>query len=89
MTDDLIKNNIIPDQKGYFGQFGGIYLPDELKSEFEKITKEFLKAINDKEFNDELNYLLKNYAGRPSPVYYAKNLSEKYGADIYLKRVIK
>ncbi|MBR2526318.1 tryptophan synthase subunit beta, partial [bacterium] len=82
----MSKCNIQPDQKGYFGKFGGNYLPDDLKAEFEKITQEFLKAKDDVEFNKELNHLLKHYAGRPSPVYYAKNLSEKYGADIYLKR---
>ncbi len=82
----MVQNNIIPDEKGYFGKFGGSYLPEGLKKEFEKITREFLSAKEDKEFNDELNYLLKYYAGRPSPVYYAKNLSKKYGADIYFKR---
>lgn len=81
-----IKNNIKPDENGYFGQFGGCYLPDGLKLEFEKITEVFLEAIDDNDFNDELNYLLKYYAGRPSPVYFARNLSKKYGADIYLKR---
>lgn len=82
----MVQKNIIPDEKGYFGKFGGSYLPEGLKKEFEKITREFLSAKEDKEFNDELNYLLKYYAGRPSPVYYAKNLSKKYGADIYFKR---
>ena len=80
------KCNIKPDQLGYFGKFGGNYLPDELKKEFTKIADEFEKAINDKNFTDELDYLLKHYAGRPSPVSFAKNLSEKYGAQIYLKR---
>ena len=81
-----IKYNIKPDEKGYFGRFGGIYLPPELQKEFANITKAFLDAKDDPEFNKELNYLLKYYAGRPSPVYYAKNLSQKYGADIYFKR---
>lgn len=79
-------NNIQPDEKGYFGDFGGNYLPESFKEEFKKITEEFIKAKDDPEFQKELNYLLKNYAGRPSPVYYAKNLSKKYGAKIYLKR---
>jgi len=80
------NTNILPDQKGYFGQFGGNYLPEELKKEFKNIETAFLEAKNNEEFNKELNYLLKYYAGRPSPVYYAKNLSKKYGADIYIKR---
>ena len=83
---NITKNNILPDEKGYYGDFGGRYLPEGLQKEFEKITEEFLKAKDDPEFQKELNYLLKYYAGRPSPVYYAKNLSKKYGADIYLKR---
>lgn len=77
---------ILPDENGFYGKFGGQFLPDELKSEFDKITEAFLKLKDDKSFNNELNYLLKHYAGRPSPIYYAKNLSEKYGAEIYLKR---
>ncbi len=79
-------NNILPTEDGFFGKFGGQFLPDELKQEFDKITKTFLELKDDEEFNKELNYLLKNYAGRPSPVYYAKNLSEKYGSQIYFKR---
>ncbi len=79
-------NNILPTEDGFFGKFGGQFLPDELKQEFDKITKTFLELKDDEEFNKELNYLLKNYAGRPSPVYYAKNLSEKYGSEIYFKR---
>ncbi len=78
--------NIKPDQLGYFGKFGGNYLPDELKAEFGRIEKAFNEAINSPEFTNELDYLLKHYAGRPSPVSYAKNLSAKYGAEIYFKR---
>ena len=80
------KFNIKPDQLGYFGKFGGNYLPDELKAEFKKIEEAFNDAISDKNFIDELDYLLKHYAGRPSPISFAKNLSDKYGAQIYLKR---
>ena len=78
--------NILPDENGFFGRFGGQFLPDELKAEFDKITNAFLELKDDEKFNAELNYLLKHYVGRPSPVYFAKNLSAKYGADIYLKR---
>lgn len=81
-----IKNNIAPTQDGFFGDFGGRYISDGLKDEFNKLTQAFEKAKVDKEFQDELNYLLKNYAGRPSPIYFAKNLSQKYGVEIYLKR---
>ena len=82
------QNNImmLPTKEGFFGEFGGQYLPEALKDEFKKITEAFLELKDDKDFNDELNYLLKHYVGRPSPVYHAKNLSKKYNADIYLKR---
>lgn len=77
---------IIPTKEGYYEEFGGQFLPDELKEEYNYIAEEFLKAIEDEEFNRELEQLLKNYAGRPSPVFYAENLSKKYGCQIYLKR---
>ena len=79
-------NNIQPDKEGFFGEFGGQFIDERLKDEFKKIENTFLELKDDKDFNDELNYLLKNYAGRPSPVYYARNLSKKYGNNIYLKR---
>ena len=70
-----------------YGEFGGQYVPQELKEKLNEIEKEFLKAKNDKSFLTEYEYYLKQYVGRPSPLYYAKNLS-KYagGAKIFLKR---
>lgn len=82
----MFTENILPNENGYFGEFGGQILPAELKDEFEKITNAFLQLKDDTEFNNELNELLKNYVGRPSPIYFAKNMSKKYGANIYLKR---
>ena len=82
----IAKFNILPTKEGFYGNYGGQFLPDKLKTEFQKITDAFLFYKDDKDFNSELNYLLKNYAGRPSPVYFAKNLSEKYNSKIYLKR---
>lgn len=81
-----IKFNNVPDAEGFFGSYGGQFIDAHLKEEFQKITDAFIHLKDDKEFNDELNYLLMHYAGRPSPLYYAKNLSAKYGAEIYLKR---
>ena len=81
-----VISNIKPDENGYFGNYGGQFLPDVLKNEYKKIAEDFLRIKDDKEFNDELNYLLKYYAGRPSPVYFARNMSKKYGREIYLKR---
>lgn len=86
MSKNILKIEKLPNEQGYFGSFGGNYLPEGLKKEFKKIAEEFLKAKDDNEFNNELNYLLKYYAGRPSPVYFARNLSKKYGAEIYIKR---
>ena len=76
----------MPNEKGFYGDFGGSFLPPELQGEFAKIEKAFHKLIDDKKFNDELDFLLKTYAGRPSPVSFASNLSKKYGCKIYLKR---
>ena len=70
-----------------YGEFGGQYVPQELKEKLNKIEKEFTKAKNDEKFVKEYLYYLKQYVGRPTPLYYAENLS-KYagGAKIYLKR---
>lgn len=86
--ENTIQNNIniMPDENGFFGSYGGQFIDDELKAEFKKITDAFLFYKDDNNFNDELNQLLKDYAGRPSALYHAKNLSSKYGAEIYLKR---
>ena len=70
-----------------YGEFGGQYVPQELKEKLDIIEKEFDKAIKDKEFIKEYKYYLKQYVGRPTPLYYAKNLTKKIGgAKIYLKR---
>lgn len=70
-----------------YGEFGGQYIPQELKEKLNEIEKEFTKAKNDEKFVKEYLYYLKQYVGRPTPLYYAENLS-KYagGAKIYLKR---
>ena len=70
-----------------YGEFGGQYVPEDLKVKLNEIGKEFKRLKKDKEFIKEFKYYLKNYAGRPSPLYYAENLT-KYcgGAKIYLKR---
>ena len=70
-----------------YGEFGGAYVPQELKEKLEEIEKEFEKAKKDKDFIKTYKYYLKEYVGRPSPLYYAENLT-KYvdGAKIYLKR---
>ena len=72
---------------GKFGEFGGKYIPETLVPAIEELEENYLKFKDDKDFKKELDYYLKQYAGRPTPLYYAKNLSEKCGgAKIYLKR---
>lgn len=80
------KINIEPTENGFFGNYGGQYLDEKLKQEFKKITDSFLLLKDDKVFNEELTSLYKHYVGRPTSLYYARNLSSKYGAEIYLKR---
>jgi len=76
-----------PDNEGFFGRFGGAYIPDVLKEEFEKITKAYMKLRRSHDFLSELKRIRKHYQGRPTPVYHAKRLSEALdGAQIYLKR---
>ena len=71
---------------GYYGKFGGSYIPEMLYSNIEDLNKNYLSIINTKSFNKNFNYLLKHYVGRPTPLYFAKRLSKKYGSKIYLKR---
>lgn len=81
---DLINN--LPTKDGFFGSYGGQFISEELKKEFNKIAEEFVKIKDSEEFKNEFKYLLKHYVGRPTSIYFAKNLSKKYGAQIYLKR---
>ena len=72
--------------KGYYGDFGGAYIPEMLYPNIEELRNKFLDIITLPEFKREFESLLKDYVGRPSPLYLAKRLSERYGASIYLKR---
>lgn len=74
------------DTRGYYGDFGGAYVPEMLYPNVEELRERYLSIIESDSFKNELNDLLKNYVGRPTPLYLAKRLSEKYGATIYLKR---
>lgn len=71
---------------GFYGDFGGAYIPEMLYSNIEELNKNYLSIINKKSFNNEFEYYLKNYVGRPTPLYFAKRLSKKYKSKIYLKR---
>ena len=73
-------------EKGYYGEFGGAYIPEMLYPNVEELRQNYLKIMADPSFIKEFNELLKNYVGRPSPLYFAKRFSEKYNTKIYLKR---
>lgn len=73
--------------KGYFGEFGGAYVPDQLKTVLNEVEENFYKYIEDKEFLNELNYYYKQYIGRENPLYFSESLTRKIGGSkIYLKR---
>jgi tryptophan synthase beta chain len=72
--------------KGFYGSFGGAYIPEMLYPNVEELRNKYLEIIADPGFQQELQALLKDYVGRPSPLYFASRLSKHYGAKIYLKR---
>jgi len=75
-----------PDKAGFYGKFGGAYVPEMLYPNVKELQDNYLKIIGSDEFQTEFRASLKNYAGRPTPLYFAERLSEKYGTKIYLKR---
>ena len=75
-----------PDKNGYFGEFGGSFVPEVLQKEMDKITKAYYTISKSHDFINELRSIRKHFQGRPTPVYYCRRLSEKYGGRIYLKR---
>ena len=74
------------DDKGFYGAFGGAYVPEILYATVKKLQQEYLPIIESAEFQKEYMQLLRDYVGRPSPLYYARRMSEKYGCQLYLKR---
>ena len=77
----------LPDKRGHFGQFGGKYVPETLMALLEELEKVFKAAQKDKNFRREFHSYLKEYAGRPTPLYFAKSLSRHLGINkVYLKR---
>lgn len=74
------------DEKGYYGEFGGAFVPEVLYKCTEDLRLAYREILESSEFQEEFRSLLRDYVGRPSPLYEAKRLSEKYGARIYLKR---
>ena len=81
-----MKKTFQVDEKGFYGEFGGAYIPEILYATVETLKNEYLKVIESEEFRSEYMQLLRDYVGRPSPLYYARRMSEKYGCRLYLKR---
>ena len=79
-----MKYNV--DNKGYYGDFGGAYIPEMLYPNVSELEKNYKKISSEPTFINEFNYLLRQYVGRPTPLYYAERLSKKYKTKIYLKR---
>ena len=75
-----------PDIFGYYGGFGGAYIPEMLYPNVEELKSQYLRIIYEEDFQKDFRTLLKDYVGRPSPLYHAKRLSEKHGTTIFLKR---
>ena len=74
------------DENGFYGEFGGAYIPEVLYDNVEKLKQSYEEILEDASFQEEFNALLRDYVGRPSPLYLTRRLSEKYGCKIYLKR---
>ncbi|MBQ7157515.1 MAG: tryptophan synthase subunit beta [Bacteroidaceae bacterium] len=74
------------DENGFYGEYGGAYIPEILYKTVENLRNAYLPILESEEFKKEYHSLLKDYVGRPSPLYFAKRMSEKYGCQLYLKR---
>lgn len=84
--DRITMINYQVSKQGYYGDFGGAYIPEMLYPNIEELKSQYLKITARSEFKEEFQALLKDYVGRPTPLYFAKRLSEKYQTKIYLKR---
>lgn len=81
-----METKLKPDERGYFGSFGGAFIPEMMQANVTELREKYEQIMASEEFNQEFEKLLSDYVGRPSPLYLATRLSEKYGANIYLKR---
>ena len=73
-------------ENGYYGEFGGAYIPEMLYPNVEELRQQYLKVTAEPEFQEEFDALLKDYVGRPTPLYFAERLSKEYNTKVYLKR---
>ena len=86
MNKNLSHSYTSPDEHGYYGNYGGAYIPEMLYKNVEELRNSYLDIISDPLFQNEYEKLLKDYVGRPTPLYFATRLSERYNTNIYLKR---
>ncbi|HEY6953945.1 MAG TPA: tryptophan synthase subunit beta [Flavisolibacter sp.] len=80
------QSKYAPDEQGYYGKFGGAYIPEMLYRNVEELRTRYLDIMNEASFQKEYQNLLQDYVGRPTPLYFAQRLSKKYSSTIYLKR---
>jgi tryptophan synthase beta chain len=83
---NMMKSYAMPDVEGYYGEFGGAYIPEMLYQNVEHLRTFYLEIMHDPLFQLEFNQLLADYVGRPTPLFYAQRLSEQFKTKIYLKR---
>lgn len=81
-----LKSLYAPDENGYYGRFGGAYIPEMLHRNVEELRSRYLEIMAEADFQKEYQLLLHDYVGRPTPLYFAERLSKQYGAQIFLKR---
>lgn len=85
-TDHGKHREFLADEQGFFGAYGGAFIPEMLRQNVEELCASYLQIMESESFKKEWDLLMRDYVGRPSPLYHAKRLSEKYGCTIYLKR---
>ncbi len=86
MNKTEMQSYASPDERGYYGSFGGAYIPEMLHRNVEELRSKYLELIREEEFQKEYQQLLHDYVGRPTPLYFAERLSKQYGTNIFLKR---
>lgn len=82
----MIKTELLPDEMGFYGEYGGAFVPELLRSNIEELELAYREQKNNVAFNKQFISLLQDYVGRPTPLYYSEKLSAKYNCSIYLKR---
>ncbi len=85
-TSSINLSGCFPDKEGFYGKFGGAYIPEMLYPNIDELRKNYIEVLESEQFKYDFKNLLKDYVGRPTALYYAGNLSEKTGARVYVKR---